>query len=584
MSNRTIPILLLIDGFACAVVAIFAHALGLDPTDAWGRSRLLLLVVGVVLVCGSLYLIGRGQARIDAENTERIQENSAPVRVHPRSILEKLNSIFESENAKTVFSLAHIWVIIFAIYIWFITFGNFTTWTHTSHYYTRLADAFAQGHLYVDLDPGPLLEAADPYDPKGRAPFQDEIWDMSYYNGKLYFYWGPAPSLLITPVQMLTGKKISDSQLVFFFFAALLIVNSLIILKLWRRFFPSLPAWNIFASIALIGLILPILWETGVPYVYEVAVGAGQFFLMGGIYFALSALAREEAISGRDLSLAGLFWAASVGSRALNVFSVIFLALLASARIIQSLPKPLDWKKLIRLGAALFVPLGIGAIVIAWYNWARFDSPFEFGLRYQVTTYNLNKLWNLTFQLEYFPTNFYVYFLQPFGLIPKFPFLQPVSLASLWNQQGVTAPHLYYAGRLTGILFSAPFLLLGLVPLLSKREAAQTLRWNEARSIQWVILILAGSTIIEFLTILFYFNAQVRFLVDLISQVTLLAVLGYWQLTMSARSRIWVTLANLLLGFTVVASFLLSLSSETSRFETLNPLLFETINRILGLR
>jgi hypothetical protein len=556
MSHRTIPALLLIDGLACAFAAIFAHALGLDPTDAWGRSRLLLLVSGLALVCASLYLLFK---------TKR----------------QPFDTILESEHAKTTLSLAHIWGIVFAIYIWFITFGNFTTWTHTSHYYTRLADAFAQGHLYVDLDPGPLLEAADPYDPQGRAPFQDEIWDMSYYKGKLYFYWGPLPSLLITPIQMLTGAKIPDSQLVFFFFAALLIVNSLILLKLWRRFFPSLPAWNVFAAIVLIGLILPILWETGVPYVYEVAVGAGQFFLMGGIYFALSALARDEAISGRDLALAGLCWAASVGSRALNVFSVIFLAFLASAWMIQSLPKPLDWKKLIRLGAALFVPLGIGAILIAWYNWARFESPFEFGLRYQITTYNLNKLWNLTFQLEYFPTNFYVYFIQPFGVIPKFPFLQPVSLASLWNQQGVQALHLYYAGRLTGILFSMPFLLLGLVPLLSKREPASSSRVNEGK---WVILILVGSTVIEFLTILFYFNAQVRFLVDLISQVTLLAILGYWQLTTSARSKLLVTAANVLLIFTLVVSFLLSMTSETSRFETLNPLLFEAINRLFGIR
>ena len=561
MSKNTIPALLLIDGLACALTAVFAHVLGLDPVGGtWGNARILLLVLGIMLAGASSYL--------------------AFFKPTKRVVLE---SILESDKVKTSFLLLHIWGIIFAIYIWFITFGNFTTWTHTSRYYTRLSDAFAQGHLYVDLDPGPLLEASDPYDPQGRAPFQDEIWDMSYYDGKLYFYWGPLPSLLITPIQMLTGIKVSDSQLVFFFFAALLIVNSLIILKLRQRFFPSLPAWNVFLCIVLIGLILPILWETGVPYVYEVAVGAGQFFLMGGIYFALSALARDEAIPGRDLSLAGLFWAASVGSRALNVFSVIFLALLVTAWAIKSLPKPLDWKKLIRLGAALFVPLGVGAVFIAWYNWARFDSPFEFGLRYQVTTYNLNKLWDLTFQLEYFPANFYVYFFQPFGLIPKFPFIQPIALSSLLTQRGIEMPHLYYAGRLTGILFGTPFLLLGLVPLLSKRDPAQSSMWRDVRSIQWVVLILAGSTLIEFLTILFYFNAQVRFLVDLISQVTLLAILGYWQLTLSSRSKIWVTPANLLLVLTLVTSFLLSMTSETSRFETLNPLVFETINRWLGL-
>ena len=449
MSNLTIPLLLLFDGLVCVLSAIFAHKLGLDPTAVWGRRRTVLLLLGLGLVAVSIITLY----------------------FRRKSLIEPL---LKSETVKTSYLLAHVWGIILAIYIWFITFGNFTTWTHTSHYYTLLADAFQQGHLYVNLNPGKaLLEASDPYDPNGRAPFQDDIWDMSFYEGKLYYYWGPVPALVILPVQMLFNVKVLDNYLVFIFFAGLLIFNSLIILKLWRMFFPGIPAWTVFLCILLVGLILPIVWETAVPNVYGAAVGAGQFFLIGGMYFALSVFDKNESFDKVKLFLAGLFWACSVGSRAINALSVIFMAVVVSYWIAKSLSKPFHWKKYILVVSAFFIPLIAGAVAIGWYNWARFNSPLEFGLRYQITTYNLNERMDEVFQLKYFFSNLYVYVFQPFGLISDFPFIKPIVLPSHFIQIGSDAAQLYYAGRTTGILFSAPFLTLGLIPLFQV-SASQT--------------------------------------------------------------------------------------------------------------
>ncbi|MHB8776948.1 MAG: hypothetical protein ACYC6R_04195 [Anaerolineales bacterium] len=107
------------------------------------------------------------------------------------------------------------------------------------------------------MEPGTaLLEAENPYSPTSRPPFDDEVWDMSLYKGKLYLYWGPVPALLITPIQLLSGKPINDIYLVYFFLAGLLVFNSLIIVKLWRRYFENIPAWNVFICIALTGLLL----------------------------------------------------------------------------------------------------------------------------------------------------------------------------------------------------------------------------------------------------------------------------------------------------------------------------------------
>ncbi|MBI5963269.1 MAG: hypothetical protein HY863_07330 [Chloroflexi bacterium] len=562
VSDLIIPVLLLIDGLICALVSIFAHEIGLDPNIAWGRMRYALFILGSTLILFSLL----------ATYFKR-----------------KVNVFFElfikSESVKTFFLLGHLWGIIFVVYAWFITFGNFTTWNHSTHYYTQLADAFGKGQLYVDQSPGALLDAQDPYSVITRPVFQDEIWDMSLYEGKLYLYWGPVPALLITPIQLLLNKKIADIFLVYFFLAGLLLFNSLIILKLWRRFFPNIPAWNVFICIPLIGLILPILWSVNIPDVYEAAIGAGQFFLIGGIYFILSAIEDDLSINKWKIFWAGVFWACSVGSRAINTLSVIFLAAFVMAWIVNNKPRPINWTRIVQEGTPLFVPLIVGAIVIGWYNWARFDSPLEFGLRYQITIFNLNEQMNLTFKPDYFLPNIYNYLLQPFEFISRFPFIQPIKGSGILTKLSMAPPYLYAAGRVTGLLFCAPFLALSLNHLFPGNKEFSH---DNAKPYNLLIYLLAGSFLTGFLTILFYFYGQMRFLVDIISQITLLAIIGYWEIISitqkgnTRRSKYLASFANLLIAATICISVLLAFSSETSRMETLNPLLFEKINNFLG--
>jgi hypothetical protein len=567
MPDIIIPVILLIDGLVCIVLAVFAHEIGLDPTMTWGLVRFALLFLGIILICiflSSTFLINRKDG---------------------------FSGFFKSETTKTLFSLVHLWGIIFLVYAWFITFGNFTTWDHTTHYYTQLADAFGKGHLYVDLKPGKALaEAPDPYHPTDRPPFSDEVWDMSLYKGKLFLYWGPVPALLIMPIQLIFIKKITDNYLVFFFFAGLLIVNSLIIIKLRRVFFPDIPAWIMLISIALIGLILPISWSLSTPNVYEAAIGAGQFFLLGGIYFILASIEQDGFLNKKNLFFAGIFWTCAVGSRAINVFSVIFLAALTSFWITKKLARPIRWAKYIQAIFALYIPLILGAILIGWYNWARFDSPFEFGLRYQITIFNLNKDMDLVFRPEYFLLNIYIYIFQPFPLIPKFPFILPIIASTMMKEHGLVAPYLYAAGRVTGLLFSAPFLAFSLAHLFPRNIKSRIRQiFNNPEPYDFAVSLLAGSFLINFLCISFYFFGQMRFLVDVVSQITLLAITGYWQLLFREKDAIFIRpklilfLANSLILFTICASLLLALTSESNRMQTLNPALFDKVNSVLSI-
>jgi len=564
ISNFVIPALLAIDGLICASMAIFAYQIGLDPNISWGRARYVMFFLGMLFITGSLL--------------------STYFNKKKNSLFE---SVIKSETTKTIFLLGHLWAVIFVVYAWFITFGNFTTWNHSTRYYAQLADAFGNGQLYVDQSPGQaMLEAEDPYSPITRPVFEDEVWDLSLYKGRLYLYWGPVPSLLITPLQILINKKIADIFLVYFFSAGLLVFNSLIILKLRQKFFPNIPAWNVFICIPLIGLILPILWSINIPDVYEAAIGAGQFFLMGGFYFVLSAFEQDSVIDKPKLFWAGLFWACSVGSRAINTLSVIFLAAFVALWIIRNLPRPVNWAKYLQTILPLFIPLVIGAIAIGWYNWARFDSPLEFGLRYQITIYNLNKQMELVFKPDYFLPNLYGYILQPFEFISKFPFIQPITGSGILNKLNMAPPYLYAAGRVTGLLFCAPFLVLSLIHLFPNRKKDLS---DHAKPYNFPVYLLAGSFLISFLSLLFYFFGQMRFLVDVISQITFLAIMGYWELisrkqrSRSISSKYFAGFSNLLIVATICISFLLAFSSETSRMERLNPLLIERIDNFLSI-
>ena len=549
ISDHIIPALLLLDGGASVSFALFAHALGLDPTPDMGISRIAMFYLGVLVIFIAVFLFKVTPARLTGE------------------------------KVKTAFLVGHVWAVIFIIYIWYITFGTFTEWRASTRYYSLLADAFNKGQLHVDVEPGAaLLAADDPYNSEGRPTFDDDVWDLSLYNGKLYLYWGPVPALLIAPVQLITHQPIADLFLVFFFLSGLLIFNSLLILKLWRLFFTDIPVRNIVASLFVVGLILPILWSLSIPDVYEAAIGAGQFFLMGGIYFVI--LTFEKTLTPPSpargyLFLAGFFWACSVGSRAINVLPIFFLVALSLFWVWKNHPK--DW---IQPGISLLTPLVIGGLLIGWYNWARFDSPLEFGLRYQITIYNLNRDLSLTFLPEYIPYNIAAYVLQPFEFISRFPFIQPVKFSALLQTLGIPSPHLYAAGNVTGMLFFAPFLFFAFALFRNKQRPKNP---NDSNLFNFILYLLSGSFLISFPSLLLYYYGQVRFLVDVISQITLLAVIGYWGVIRKS-ARPFLHFANLLIAITLTASLLLAFTSETGRMERLNPALMEKMNSYFTLQ
>lgn len=196
--------------------------------------------------------------------------------------------------------------------------------------------------------------------------------------------------------------------------------------------------------------------------------------------------------------------------------------------------RPINWIKIPQLISSLFIPLMIGAVAIGWYNWVRFDSRLNLDCAIRLLFSTLNKQMGLVFQPDYFLPNLYGYVFQPFEFIARFPFIQPINGSGILNRLMLTPPYLYAAGRVTGLLFCAPFLLLSLVHLFSSHKSTLP---DRPKSHSFPIYLLLGSFFNWFSHHLILFLRSMRFLVDIISQITLLAVMGYWKLIYVKKSK-----------------------------------------------
>ena len=242
-------------------------------------------------------------------------------------------------------------------------------------FYPMLTDAFRHGRLHLAIEPDPALaRLADPYDPEQNRPYQ--VNDLSYFRGHYFLYFGAAPVVtLLLPWTALTGMFLTEPFAVAFFAAASLGVALLLLGAVRRRHWPAVPT----AYVLLAGAVL--------------AVGNNSFFLLRYPDYWQIAMA------------CAWFWqvaALACGYRALNAerWTLLWLALASAAAGLSVAARPsyllgtlllvpVAWSVARRPRRILPVLLAAGGPIAAVgvglmaYNFRRFGSPFEFGMRYQ---------------------------------------------------------------------------------------------------------------------------------------------------------------------------------------------------------
>ncbi len=429
-------------------------------------------------------------------------------------------------------------------------------------YYNLLVEGFRSGQLNVKKDPPPgLAQLPNPYDPVANKPFilqgEHPVLDMSYYQGKLYLYFGITPALLLfLPYAMLTGHYLSQTNATVIFCSLGFLAAAIIVHRVWRRYFPEVGAWVAALGIMAIGLATGIQEVLSSVDVYEVAVSCGFAFAMLALAALWYAWLQPERRL-RWLLLASTAYGLAIGARPSLLFGAVIL-LLPVVWVWREMAGRESWRKLGPAFAAAFLPLMFIGIGLMLYNALRFGNPFEFGWHYALT--DAQDITARQFSPDYLWFNFRFYFLELVRWNSHFPFLQPAPLPPL--------PAGYVGGidSYSGILVNYPVVWLALAaPLAWKiqpRNAFSILRWFVATV--FLLFVICAATICLFLT------ARCRYEMDFLPALMLLAVVGIFCLEHELADRRFLCYAVrfgwcLLLACSILFNVLASIDDHSVR-------------------
>ncbi len=419
--------------------------------------------------------------------------------------------------------------------------------------YNRLADGFLAGRLgFVEEPPPELAKLADPYDPAQNAPYQG-YHDVTYYRGRYYLYFGPAPALvLLAPWKAVTGHYLPQNLAAALFAWGMALAGVLLLRALRRRYFPATPAWVMVSGTAAVvfGGLLPVLLRR--PVYYELAIASAGFFGMTALLLLHQAVTAPVR-GNRWLAGASLALGLAIASRPNYIFgAAAALGVYLWWVWRHGRPGPREaWRPFLRTALAAGRPVGVVGIALLAYNQARFGSWTEFGTHYMLAGGNQQTTGMMS--LGYVPVNLYYYLLAPAEWSAYFPFVQVTGILPFTAPAGYTGEENVY-----GVLLTLP-LLLALWWLRCRLRAVRDPLPGALRVWFRIVGALAAANA-GFLLLLSGTNN--RYMVDFVPPLVLLAVVGIMAWEQRARGwrrwlgrPVWLVALGLTLFFNVFVSF-----------------------------
>lgn len=478
--------------------------------------------------------------------------------------------------------LAAIIAFVLLTYTLFATGGMMTTLPATSRVYELLAESFMQGRLDLLLDPPPqLATVANPYDPAQRAGI-DVSTDATYFGGRYYAYWGPAPAVLLALWKVVFQGSFGDGAIAFAAAVASFLLAVALLLRLRRLYFPDIPTWLVAISIMAAGMAHPILWNLNYPAIYEAAIGAGQAFLFAGLYLAVAATG-ASVTSRRSMALVGAFWGLAIASRFTLVPAVGVLLLGTLFGLAVSQPRGKAGASSYPAGFGLMLPLILVVSLLGLYNYLRFGKVTETGLQYQLVPdldYPGLMAAGKMFNPEYVIPGALHYFFSPAKLREQFPFVESVP-GGFTAERGYIGdpdpPRAYSVDPTTGVVVAAPFILFSGVLVAWQIAHAMRVGSRKAPPLSGsrdrfrigalgVGTTIAAAAALTALPTLAYRHVTNRFELDYVPLLIIASSIGAWQLHQTCRGRRTLgTLLNILIVLSVLGTLLAGVLLGASR-------------------
>lgn len=296
--------------------------------------------------------------------------------------------------------------------------------------YELMAENILEGRLdFAYGDEDALLELENPYDPDERN--QAGVWyhwDHAYYDGHYYMYFGIVPVFLtFLPYRIITGMPLTTYHATQIFTAVSIAGIFVLFSLLAKLFFKKLP-YSVYLLLSVAFSVMSIWYAIAEPALYCTAITAAIALEIWSLYFFIRAVWGEQK-ENRQLLFAGI--GALLGALVFGCRPPIAIANLA---VIPMLTVFLRQRKftLKLLGKLVLAALPYVAVAagLMLYNYARFDDPFEFGQKYQLTVADQSQ-YSIVFDTE---TNLRIVndtLMNLFGigtLGEEFPYLYPSSV------------------------------------------------------------------------------------------------------------------------------------------------------------
>jgi len=408
-------------------------------------------------------------------------------------------------------------------YVWQLTRDNTKPFVFEEDggAFMDLATSFLHGQTSMMFNPDPkFADLKNPYVDRGEVPTP---WDYSYYRkpgekiGKFYLYFQPAPVLLFYyPYYFHTGSYPSQRWIMFLLSFADLLFYALLLRILVRNHFPNVPAILEALLITMYGLCNMNNYLQVTVQTYQLDDCCAMTFTMACLLFLYLAVGKGN-YRIVWLALASISSGIAFGSRPPYVFIGVLLVLTWLWLFWKDYKFTLP-RFFILESIFLFVPTLLCYFASAWYNYARFDDIFEFGIAYQLNGGEYQRYHH--FLLSYIPDSIWRYFLQPWHPIPHFPF---VDIEDQWGNDF----DFLWKGRFrlacTGMLPAFPICLLGFVwPMYFKMQMSDRSRFLFLAGLMTVWTLIMTALMCTFFSIIHRYMAEILFPLLLLTTMTLL--------------------------------------------------------------
>lgn len=295
----------------------------------------------------------------------------------------------------------------------------------TNLQYRLLTDSFTEGKFDVDIDVDTKLsQLSNPYDYSQRLKEGVSFaFDTAYYKGKYYVYFGAAPVVLYyLPFKLLTGSYIKDSIVNAINFTILSISIIFLLYKIIKdNFNKTLILFFGLLSIFAIDTCgaLTLLAE---PLIYTVPILCALAYALLGVTLWTYSIKQDKTINSLLAFFGSLAIGIAIGSRPQFGLFAFFAFIIFFDQI-------KDIKHNIKPFVLSIVPFIFIGSLMMYYNYARFGSPFDLGVNYNLT---FNDMTKRGINISRVGDGIFYYLLQPLSLTGIFPFINHAAFSTTY--------------------------------------------------------------------------------------------------------------------------------------------------------